>query len=125
MVCFWLGLGAFVGILSAPPNGGPIGFVAGAVAGMIVLPWFGAPLGLLGGRWQESLLGSGCGLLSGILVAYFNGSPQRASTASLFLLFGAIVGAALPPLCRFYLRLALHISVQMRPRRTDRPVNSS
>src|SRR5262249_12588316 len=88
MVLLWLGLGALVGSLSAPPDGGMVGFVAGALAGMIVLPIFGAVFGLLGGRWWETLLGAACGLTSAILIAFLNGSTTIAPNVSLYLLLG-------------------------------------
>jgi hypothetical protein len=90
MLFLWLGLGGLIGILSAPPDGGVIGFVAGALAGMIVLPVLGGLLGLLGGRWRESLVGATCGLVSGIAVALFSGTPRLAPSVNLHLLLGAL-----------------------------------
>jgi hypothetical protein len=125
MALLWLGLGAVVGILSAPPDGGIIGFAAGATAGMIVLPAFGAPLGLFGGRWRESLMGAVCGFSSGIAVTLFGGGARAAPSVSLHLVFGAGVGATLPQLGRLHLRLAGQVWAQLRSFRTERPAASS
>jgi hypothetical protein len=119
MALLWLGLGALVGILSAPPDGGVIGFVAGGLAGMIVLPAIGGLLGLLGGRWRETFVGAVGGLASGIAVAFFAGSTRIAPTVNLLLLFGAYGGATLPPLCRLNLWLVGQALAQRRSFRTE------
>jgi hypothetical protein len=121
MVLVWLGLGAVVGVLSAPPDGGSIGLLAGSLAGMIVLPAPGAVLGLLGGRWRETLVGSGCGLVSGIAVAILSGNTRLAPSVSLHLLIGACAGATLPQLCRLQLWVAVQVRAQLRSLRTDPP----
>jgi hypothetical protein len=120
MVLLWLGLGALVGILSAPADGGMIGYVAGALAGMIVLPVFGIVLGLLGGRWRETLVGSACGLASGIAVSLLNGYTRPSPSIRLYLLLGAFVGATLPQACRLYIWLAGKAWSQLRSLRTER-----
>jgi hypothetical protein len=120
MVILWLGLGALVGVLSAPIDGGIIGFVSGALAGMIVLPVIGAALGLLGGVWRETLVGASCGLVSGIAVVFFTGGTPLAPSVSLSLLLGACAGATLPQLCRLYLWLAGQVLAQVRSFRRER-----
>ena len=120
MVLLWLGLGALVGSLSAPPDGGMVGFVAGALAGMIVLPILGAVFGLLGGRWRETLLGAACGLTSAILIAFLGGSTTMVPNVSLYLLLGAFAGATVPQTCRLYLWIARHTLSQLQPFRTER-----
>jgi hypothetical protein len=120
MVLLWLGLGAVIGVLSAPPNCGVIGFLAGALAGMIVLPAVGALFGLLGGRWREALVGAASGVGCGVAVSFFIGSNWLASSVSLHLLLGACAGATLPQLCRLYLRLACQVSAQLRSFSTER-----
>ena len=124
MLILWLGLGALVGVLSAPPNGGIIGLAAGALAGMIVLPAVGALLGLLGGRWRETLVGVSCGLVSGLAAAFFTGSTTLATTVNQFLLLGACAGATLPQLCRLNLWLVGQASAQLRSFRTERTATS-
>jgi hypothetical protein len=120
MVLLWLGLGALVGSLSAPPDGGMVGFVAGALAGMIVLPIFGAVFGLLGGRWWETLLGAACGLPTAIVVTFLGGSTRIAPFISLYLLLGAFAGATVPQMCRLYFWIARQALSQLRSFRTDR-----
>jgi hypothetical protein len=120
MVILWLGLGALIGVLSAPPDGGNIGLVSGALAGMIVLPAIGALLGLLGGVWWETLVGASCGFVSVNAVAFFYGSAPLATSVSLPLLVGACAGATLPQICRLYLRLARQTLAQLGSLRTER-----
>jgi hypothetical protein len=92
MSLLWLGFGVLLGALSAPPNLGVSGIIAGIVAGMIILPVVGAMLGLLGAKWQETLAGGAFGLVSGTIVGVFNGqAPFHA--ANMGLLCGALVGA--------------------------------
>jgi len=112
MVLLWVGLGAVIGVLSAPADGGMIGFLAGALAGMIVLPALGALFGLLGGRWREALVGTACGLVCAIAIAFFSGNSWLASSVSLYLLLGASAGATLPQLCRLQLWLAHEVLAQ-------------
>ena len=118
MVLLWLALGAVIGVLSAPPDGGMIGFLAGALAGMIVLPVLGALFGLLGGRWREALVGAASGVVSGITVAFFRDSSRLAPSVSLHLLLGACAGATLPQLCRVQLWLAREVLAQRQSLRT-------
>jgi hypothetical protein len=118
MMLLWLGLGAFIGVLSAPPNGGMIGFLAGALAGMIVLPAVGALFGLLGGRWREALVGAACGLVSGVAIGFFGGSSRLASSVNLYVLLGACAGATLPQLCRLQLWLVGMVLAQRQSLRT-------
>lgn len=119
MVLLWLGLGALVGVLSAPPDAGLIGCLAGAVAGMVVLAAVGALFGLLGGRWRETLLGAACGLACGIAVALYGGSPWRTPVTGLPVLLGACAGATLPPWCRLQLWLAGQLLAQAQTFRTQ------
>jgi hypothetical protein len=97
-----------------------IGFLAGALAGMIVLPVLGALLGILGGRWMETLMGTACGLVSGIAFAFFSGSSRLAPSVSLNLLVGACAGATLPQLCRLQFWLAGKGLTQLRSLRRKR-----
>jgi hypothetical protein len=113
MLILWLALGALVGVLSAPPNGGVIGFLAGAVAGMMVLPVVGVILGLLGGRWRESLLGATCGLASGASVALVAGNIAMGLSASLCLILGGCAGGTFPQLFRLNVWLAGRVSAQV------------
>jgi hypothetical protein len=112
MLLLWLALGAVVGVLSAPPGGGPIGFLAGAVAGMIVLPVLGVAFGVLGGHWRATLLGASCGLVSGCAAALVVGSTRLGLSASLCLIVGACAGATFPQLCRIRCWLAGQLSAQ-------------
>jgi hypothetical protein len=83
--------GAMVGILLAPP--GPIGLVAGGLAGLVVLMPLGMVLGMAGGRWQEMLWCGAIGLALGILAGAV-GDPARIRLfAAIGLVYGAIVGA--------------------------------
>jgi hypothetical protein len=118
MVLLWFGVGALVGALSAPIDGGLVGFAAGALAGMIVLPALGAFFALVGGRWQESLLGAACGLGSAIAYAIFSGYSPLA--VSLLLLLGACAGATLPQMCRLYVWIAHRARAHLSSLRTER-----
>ena len=93
MTLLWLGFGVFVGVLSAPPGGGALAIVSGAIAGMIVLPFMGAFLGLIGGNWRETLLGGITGLIVGAYVDLMNGQLELLSIAKVGLVGGAIIGA--------------------------------
>src|SRR5260370_2745264 len=106
MVLLWLALGGLVGVLTAPPDGGVIGLLAGAVAGMIVLSIPGVIFGLLGGRWQETLLGAACGLAVGSVSALVYGSLS----AGLCLLIGACAGATFPQFFQINVLLAGRLS---------------
>jgi hypothetical protein len=87
----WTGFGLVVGVLIAPP--GPIGAVAGCIAGMIVLTPLGVLLGLIGGRWKETLL---CGLV-GFVLGTTGGAWGDAARTGYFaaagLVYGGVVGA--------------------------------
>jgi hypothetical protein len=93
MTLLWLGFGVLVGVLSAPPAGGALAIVSGAIAGMIVLPFMGAFLGLIGGNWRETLLAGVAGLVVGALVDLVNGQLDLLNTAKVGLVGGAIIGA--------------------------------
>ncbi len=112
MLLLWLALGALVGILTAPP-GGWIGLLAGAVAGMIVLPVLGLVLAFSGGRWTETLLGATCGLISGVVLGPIVGSVPVGTSVSLCLILGGCAGATFPPLCRFKFWLAGRLTAQL------------
>jgi hypothetical protein len=100
MTLLWLGLGFLVGALSAPPERGIVAILAGAIAGMIVLPLIGAVLGFLGGKWRETLVGGVAGLMLGTLAGLFaGGNPSDVRAfANMALVSGALVGATLVPL---------------------------
>ena len=119
MVLLWLGLGALVGTLSAPPDGGMISLVSGAMAGMIVLPGFGAMFGLLGARWWEPLLGAACGLVTSFTFGFLNGSTRLGPNIGLYLLFGAFAGSTLPQAYRLNIWLARQAISRFRSFRTD------
>lgn len=93
MTLLWLGIGIAVGILSAPPERGIVGMIAGAIAGIIVMPFMGAFLGLIGGQWRETLLGGLAGLILGFGLGIASGVPELRPAANVGLVGGAIVGA--------------------------------
>jgi hypothetical protein len=118
MVILWAASGTVVGILSSPPGSGPVGYLAGACAGTIVLPWLGLVLGLLGGRCRETLVGglcgAGCGFIGGIAIA-----PASVPAAvNLCLVIGGLAGATFPQISQLRRRITsrfLDPMAQSRP----------
>jgi hypothetical protein len=93
MTLLWLGFGAVVGTLTAPPEGGIVRVIAGTVAGMIVLPFMGAFLGMIGGKWRETFWGGVAGLLLGAIVGIATGQTAWLHIANVGLIGGGLVGA--------------------------------
>src|SRR6516162_5904221 len=69
----WLGIGAFVGPASMPPDGGAVGVVSGLIAGLMVMAPLGVALGLMGARWKETLCGGVWGLVLGAAAGWLGG----------------------------------------------------
>ena len=115
MTLLWFGLGIVVGILSAPPERGIVGMVAGAIAGIIVLPFMGVFLGLIGGQWRETLLGGLAGLILSFGIGVASGVPELRPVANVGLVGGALVGATFFSYVS-YLRKALAALSQVKSR---------
>jgi hypothetical protein len=93
MLVVWGAIGAAVGVLTAQTPG-PIGIVAGIIAGLIVITPLGALLTLIGGRARESLLGAALGVVLVPALARLVALPVTAvSLAPFGLILGALVGA--------------------------------
>jgi hypothetical protein len=93
MTALWLGFGAVVGTLTAPPEGGIVRIIAGTVAGMIVLPLMGTFLGMIGGKWRETFWGGVAGLFLGAIVGIASGQTAWLHIANVGLIGGGLVGA--------------------------------
>jgi hypothetical protein len=103
MVGVWLLFGVVVGANSWPSEEGLVGVVAGATAGLLVLPWLGAVLGLLGGRAPEALVGGLWGLAVGAAAGLAAGEGEVLRRASAGLVGGGLVGATFPGVYRLLL----------------------
>lgn len=93
MVGVWLFVGVAVGIGISKPNAGPIGYFAGALAGMIVLAPIGFALGAIGGRWNESLIGAAVGQVVGLCVGFAGNWMEPKMLSAIGLIYGALLGA--------------------------------
>jgi hypothetical protein len=93
MVGIWLFFGIVVGLSITKPNAGVMVYVAGAIAGMIVLSPIGFLLGLLGGRWNESLIGAAVGQVVGFCVGLIGKWMEPNLLATIGLIYGALLGA--------------------------------
>jgi hypothetical protein len=93
MLGVWGLIGSAVGVLTAQTPG-PVGIVAGIIAGMIVFTPIGAVLTLAGARARDSLFGAVLGLVLASVLAGFGTAPVLpVSVVPFGLLFGALVGA--------------------------------
>jgi hypothetical protein len=81
-----------------------VALVANIIAGMLLLPPLGLVLGLIGGRWNESLLGGLLGLTCGMAGRLVLPGMGVTSLASFGLLFGGMMGATLPLIFRLIRR---------------------
>ena len=93
MLVVWGLIGSAVGVLTAQAPG-PIGIIAGLIAGVIVLTPVGAVLTLTGGRARDSLVGAGVGLVLAFVLAGFGAAPVGSVAVVPFgILAGALIGA--------------------------------
>lgn len=93
MVVVWGVIGSAVGVLTAQTPG-PIGIIAGVIAGVIVLAPVGAVLALAGGRARDSLIGAGAGLALAYGLAGLGAAPSTpVSVVPFGILAGALIGA--------------------------------
>jgi hypothetical protein len=123
MILLWIGFGAVVGVSSSPSDGGIGDKIAGAVAGMMVLPWLGLALGLVGGRWKEALLGAMCGAGCGIAGGIVIGPANVALAVSICLLIGGLAGATFPIMSRVQSRVASRITGWLCRSAVQEPIN--
>jgi hypothetical protein len=114
MSLLWLGFGIVVGAASALPDGDAIRIVSGIIAGMIVLPVIGALLGLIGGRWRETLIGGGAGLIVALGLGLATGQSALFAVTNVGLVSGAIVGATFLSFINHF-RRAFRSGVAHRP----------
>jgi hypothetical protein len=93
MLVVWSLIGSTVGVLTVPTSG-PIGIVAGGIAGLVVIAPLGIPLTFAGGRAREALFGAGAGLVLGFGLAEFGaGSVIPVSVVPFGILVGGLIGA--------------------------------
>jgi hypothetical protein len=88
------------------PAAGVIALVAGAIAGMLVLPPLGALLALVGGRPDEALAGGVSGLALGTAAGALGPGVAAGLAVGAGLLTGALVGTTFPLLVRLTRRVA-------------------
>ena len=121
MLVVWGAIGMAVGVLTAQTPG-PIGIVAGIIAGVIVITPLGALLTLIGGRARESLIGAALGVLLVPALARLVALPVTSvSLAPFGLILGALVGAtAVTALYRLPL-LVMSVSRAARPAESNSP----
>ena len=105
MTLVWVLFGILIGACTSPPRGGPIGLISGMLAGVIVFPWMGAALGLLGCQPKPTILGGGFGALLGAAVLMTTPPAGALHAACFALIAGALVGATVLPVLRFYKRI--------------------
>ena len=119
MLVVWGAIGVAVGVLTTQTPG-PIGIVAGIIAGMIVITPLGPLLTLMGGRARESMLGAVLGVVVVPALARLVELPVTSvSLAPFGLVLGALVGATV--VTAFYRLPLLVLSVSRRAR----PVESN
>jgi hypothetical protein len=109
MVLVWLLLGVLMGPGTRPAEEGIIGAIAGAIAGVMLLPWLGIVLALMGGRPRETLVGGLWGFLVGAATAVALGQGGVLSRASAGLVAGGLTGATFLPLWRALLATWLQL----------------
>jgi hypothetical protein len=100
MVLVWLLFGVLMGVGTQPAEAGIISLIAGAIAGVLLLPWLGIVLGLMGGRARETLIGGLWGLLVGAVAAVAFGNEGVLHKASAGLVAGGLTGATFLQLYR-------------------------
>jgi hypothetical protein len=100
MVLLWAGLGVVEGMISSPPNGDLLALFATVAAGLLLLPPMGLVFGLIGGRWNECLLGAAFGLLFALACAMVMPALAPLAVAGVCLLVGGMMGATLPVFAR-------------------------
>jgi hypothetical protein len=91
MALLWVVFGVVCGVTAQPPEG-LLRYVAGAIAGVLVLPGFGVVFGLLGAQVRPTLLGGTCGAGVGALAGLVTGLANPLLVISAGLLGGALVG---------------------------------
>ncbi|MCI0463023.1 MAG: hypothetical protein L0Z62_39250 [Gemmataceae bacterium] len=92
MTLLWVVFGIVCGVTAQPPNDGWLRFIAGAVAGVLVLPVFGVVFGLLGAQVRPTLFGGTCGSGVGALTGLVAGVANPLIVISAGVLGGALVG---------------------------------
>jgi hypothetical protein len=100
MVLLWGGLGVVVGVITSPPDSDYLALVATIIAGLLLLPPMGLVLGLVGGRWNESLLGACVGLVLAMASAMVMPSLAPLAAAGVCVLVGGMMGGTLPVFAR-------------------------